>query len=311
MSIALTEKQEREIEAFWHIANENGATITLSELKSLAAIDASEQELKDAILSNSKLGSRFTLESGYVLERSEGPSQGGQNAVREAETRRARARANLKTAGNFGRVLLRGAVLVSVSGANSYLSAAEKEDIDFFCVTKTDGMWPFVLKALIVARLYRATHSDVPDLCFSCVMDKGWATEAFRSRQKPIFARDALTAKVIGGTGAYRALLEEARWMGSYFPTFYGMRLRQTGSAGGGLEGEVEGEGSAVLNALLYHTLGSFLRLKSWALNRKFTKAGRHSAIFAMKIGKGHYIYESNKYRHLRNMYEEIEEGVQ
>ncbi len=70
MSLALTEKQEREIEAFCHIAKENGALISLRELIELAAIDSDENELAAAFDSDSKLRSKFILESGYVLERS-------------------------------------------------------------------------------------------------------------------------------------------------------------------------------------------------------------------------------------------------
>jgi len=311
MSLALTEKQSREIETFCQIAKENGAVISLRELIGLAAIDANEDELERAFLSDSKLRSKFLLESGYVLERSQVTGLSPQQTVSEEEQRRERARTNLKRARRFGRVLLKGTVLVSVSGANAYLSAREDEDIDFFCVTKTNGMWPFMLKALITARVHRLANRDVPELCFSCIMDEKWAKQEFRTRQKPIFARDALTAKVIGGRMAYHALLEEAPWMEGYFPVFYGMRLRETDpedrprpqiGAGGK-------EGSTVLNSFLFYTLGSFLRMKSWALNRKFTKAAWHSAIFTTRIGSGFYIYESNRYRKLRRMYGELEEG--
>ena len=309
MSLTLTDKQAREIEALCEIARENGAMISLRELIGLASIDASERELEDAFLSDSKLRSKFHLESGYVLERSPAATVTVHETVEEEEKRRERARENLRRASTFGRVLLRGTVLVSVSGANSYLSARENEDIDFFCVTRTNGMWPFMLKALVMARLHRLTNRDVPELCFSCIMDESWATDAFRSRQKPIFARDALTAKVIGGRGAYHALLEEAQWMDSYFPAFYSMRLRETETGTGpAMDGAARREGSAVLNSFLFFTLGSFLRMKSWALNRKFTKAAWHSSIFAVRIGMGFYIYESNRYRKLRRMYGELEE---
>jgi len=309
MSLSLTEKQAREIETFFQIAKENGAVISLRELIGLAAIDANEIELERAFLSDSKLRSKFLLESGYVLERSQVTGLSPQQTVSEEEQRRERARTNLKRARRFGRVLLKGTVLVSVSGANAYLSAREDEDIDFFCVTKTNGMWPFMLKALITARVHRLANRDVPELCFSFIMDEKCATEEFRARQHPIFARDALTAKVIWGKMAYHALLEEAPWMGDYFPAFYRMRLRETSldEQRWSRDGAASKEGSAVLNSLLYHTLGPFLRMKSWALNRKFTKAAWHSSVFATRIGKGYCIYESNRYRKLGRMYGELE----
>lgn len=309
MSVALTERQEREIDAFCQIARENGAAISLRELIELAAIDASEHDLATVFHSNSKLKSKYLLESGFVLDRL-GVAEGSwQRSVEEEERRRERGLENLARASRFGQVLVKGTVLVSVSGANAYLSASEGEDIDFFCVTKTNGVWPFMLKALILARIHRLTNRRVPELCFSCVMDEKWATQEFKKRQPPIFARDALTAKVIGGRPAYHALLEEASWMGEYFPSFYSMRLGETGSTGGNppRTGTADKSGSAFLNSFLYHTLGAFLRIKSWTLNRKLAKAGWESAIFVTKTGPGHYIYESNRYRKLRSMYGEME----
>jgi hypothetical protein len=311
MSVALTARQEREIEAFCQIARENGAAISLRELIELAAIDASEHELATAFDSDSKLRSKYLLDSGYVLERLDTAGETSHQKVEEEEKRRERAKANLARASAFGAALKSGTVVVSVSGANSFLSARENEDIDFFCVTKTNGMWPFMLRALVLARIHRLANRDVPELCFSCVMDEKWAAHSFRKKQPPIFARDALTAKVIGGRSAYHALLEEAPWMGDYFPAFYNMRLRETrpheretARDGAGRKG-----GSAVLNAFLYHTLGRFLRIKSWTLNRKLTKAGWVSAVFETRVGVGHYIYESNRYRKLRKMYGELEES--
>jgi hypothetical protein len=305
MSLSLSEKQAREIEMFCEIARENGAAISLRELIELAGIAANEHELANAFLADSKLRSKFLLESGYVLKRLADSDRTAQPMIDEEEKRRARARANLKRANKFGMALLGGTVLVSVSGANSYLSARENEDIDFFCVTKTNGMWPFMLKALVLARIHRLANRDVPELCFSCIMDEEWATQAFRARQPPIFARDALTAKVIGGSAALHALLEEASWMETYFPVFYGERLRETGlQAHGRPNDPPDGRGgSTVVNSFLYHTLGSFLRMKAWAFNRKLTKAAWHSSIFETRVGKGYYIYESKRYRRLRRMY--------
>lgn len=308
MRLALTDKQEREIEAFCLIAKENGAVVSLRELIGLASIDASEHELATAFDSHFRLKSRFLLDSGYVLERSSVPEAGAKEAV-EAERRRELAQVNLRKASRFGRTLLRGTTVVAVSGGNSYLSADEEEDIDFFCVTKTNGVWPFLLKALVLARIHRLANSGVPELCFSCVMDEKWATREFKKRQPPIFARDALMAKVIGGRSAYHALLKEATWMGEYFPSFYSMWLAETEPLGRQppCNGAAREGGSALLNSFLFRTLGVFLRMKSRMLNRKLAKARWESAIFVTKMGPGHYIYESNRYRKLRSMYGEIE----
>lgn len=308
MSVALTERQERDIEAFCQIARENGAAISLRELIELVAIEASEHELASAFDSDSKLGAKYLLESGYVLERL---GAGGTTIQRaeEEDRRRALARANLARATAFGAALGRGAVVVCVSGANSFLSATEDEDIDFFCVTRTSGMWRFMVKALMLARIYKMARRGVPVLCFSCVMDEAWAWRKFKERQDPLFGRDALTAKVIAGSETYGSLLRCASWIGDYFPTLYELKLRETGSERDG-RGKSSESGSAVLNAFLYLTAGSFLRIKSWATNRRLGKSMRSSDVFSTRMGPGHYIYESNRYKKLRTMYEEIEKGA-
>jgi hypothetical protein len=230
--------------------------------------------------------------------------------------RRARAEANLKRASAFGRFLVPGSIVVSVSGANSYLSAREDEDIDFFCVTKTDALWVFMLKALILARVNRLMDSDEPPFCLSCIMDEDWAAKAFATRQPLIFARDALTAKLIGGIDAYHKLIDSASWMEGYFPVLYRTRLRETDpgarpapSPPSSEDRPRPGSAAVVVNAFLCCVLGSFLRMKSWALNRKLTRAAWFPAIFDTKFGRGHYIFESKRYERLRAIYAELEEG--
>lgn len=299
MSLALTERQEREVEAYCDIASENGALMSLRELLGLAGIDASEPELA-AAFDSSRLCSRFLLQSGYVVERTQSwPDP--RAAVEAADSRRKRAEENLRIASGFGRRLARDAVILSVSGGNSYLSAREGEDIDFFCVTRSDGMWAFMLRALLLARVHRLANREAPQLCFSCVMDERRARKEFSEKHDPIFARDALTTRVIGGTGAYHELLKSAGWMGDYFPAFYGMRLRETEDLG--LSNHEASGSPAIINEFLHHTLGTFLRMKSWALNRRLAKSSRNSSIFQTRVGKGYYVYESNRYRKLRGMY--------
>lgn len=306
-SPALSERHVREVETFCHIANENGSLISLGELLALASIDATEEELRDALLNDPRLEAKFVVEAGYVVRRTSDSGEAARQVAMEEKSKH-RAIANLNTANAFGRFLASGTLLVSVGGSNSYLTAKEGEDIDFFCVTRTNGLWPFMLRGLLLARVYRFAHKQVPELCFSFEMDERWAARAFRASKEPIFARDALTAKVINGRKTYRTLLEGAGWMRNFFPVFYTMRLRETEHGGAAERREERRSGSAVLNSLLFYSLGSYLRLKSWALNRRFAKEGRRAAIFAVRMSKDFYIYESNRYLNLGRMYDELVE---
>jgi hypothetical protein len=307
VSQSLSDKHVREVRALCDIARENGALISIKELIALVPLEATEDQLEEAFGSDPRLSGRFFVESGYVLERLGGEDESSSRITVEEE-REERARANLETARRFGRFLVKGALLVSVGGGNSYLKARENEDIDFFCVARTGRLWPLMLKGLLLARIFRLANRGVPELCFSFEMDRRWAEEAFKKAREPIFARDALTLKVIEGNETYHSLLDSARWMREIFPGFYTMRLLETRTEASASP-ERASTLASVLNSFLYLTLGRFLRAKSWALNRQFAKRGMRSSIFAVGASKSHYIFESNRYRNLIRMYDEIVEG--
>ena len=308
-SLTLTEKQAREVETYCRIARENDALISLRELIALVSINASEEELVEAFGRDPRLSSRFAIEAGYLIEKTPGLEKEAGRIVSAEEKSKQRARLNLETARAFGRFLTKGTLLVSVGGANSYLSAREDEDIDYFCVTKTGHLWTFMVRGLLLARIYRMTNARVPELCFSFEMDERWAERTFSRRQDPIFARDALTVKLIAGKSEYHRLLQEASWMKQYFPALYAMRIRESNSGGQAAPLTVTKPRPSVLNLGLYYTVGSFLRIKSWALNRRFAKRGLLSSEFEARIGPDVCIYESNRYRMLGRMYHELEES--
>jgi hypothetical protein len=93
--------------------------------------------------------------------------------------------------------------------------------------------------------------------------------------------------------------------MRSYFPTVYERRLRETGS--GGHEYPSVREGSRILNSWLYLTLGSYLALKAWILNRRLASQGKSGAVFQTWIEPGLLEYASRRYVELGKMYQALE----
>jgi hypothetical protein len=205
----------------------------------------------------------------------------------------------------FSRLLNKDAVFVAVAGTNSYLSAAEGDDIDFYCITKTDGMWTFMLKSLILSRACSLVRKAAPPFCFSFVMDEKQARGELSRPKGALYARDTLTAKVISGGAAYHAILEDASWMKSYFPTVYERRLGEVDVSNGPQPSA--GKGSRVLNMWLFLTLGSYVHLRAWAMNRKLARQGRSDAIFKTWIGPGRLEYASRRYVELGKMYQALE----
>jgi hypothetical protein len=302
----LDQAQKEEVLAYCRIAEVSGALLTLKDLVELLAIDATEEELEESISSDESLSSQVFIESGLVLLRHPGSDRGSaREAAQEEDRRRRRAMANLEAARAFARLLSRDTVFVAVAGTNSYLSAAVDDDIDFYCITKTDGMWAFMIRSLALSRVFSSLGKLTPQFDFSFVMDEKTAKEELSRPKGALYARDTLNARVISGSDAYKAILENALWMKSFFPTLYERRLAEVGSREGRhLPGK---KGSRIMNSWLFLTLGSYVALRAWVLNRKLAKRGRTDAIFKTWIGPGRLEYASRRYLELGKMYQGLE----
>jgi hypothetical protein len=95
--------------------------------------------------------------------------------------------------------------------------------------------------------------------------------------------------------------------MERYFPKLYRCRVTvpvADENFGAGRSGQ------PVLNSFLFHTLGTYVRIRAIMLNRRLQRAGNSSALFHVDIGKDRCIYESNKYKRLRKMYPRPEEKL-
>ena len=292
--------------AYCKIAAASSALLSLRDLRDLLGVDATEEEIGRIITSDSSLSQEVSVMSGHVLLRGPGSDPAAaREATEEAERRRMRALANVEAARVFARLLNKDAIFVAVAGTNSYLSAAEGDDIDFYCITKTDGMWAFMLKSLLLSRACSVTRKGAPPFCFSFVMDERTARDELGRPKGALYARDTLTAKVISGGAAYHSVLKSASWMRSYFPAVYDRRLGEVD--GGRGPQQSAGNRPKVLNMLLLLTLGSYVRLRAWAMNRRLARQGRSDAVFKTWIGPGRLEYASRRYVELGKMYQALE----
>ena len=302
----LDPSQKEEVLAYSKIAEASGGLLTLKDLVELLGIDATEEELEENISSDKLLSSQVFVESGLVLLKHPGSDRvSAREAAEEEDRRRRRAMANVEAAKAFARLLGKDTVFVAVAGTNSYLSAAVGDDIDFYCITKTDGMWAFMLKSLLLSRVFSSRGRSTPPFDFSFVMDEKTAKDELSRPKGALYARDTLNARVISGSDAYRTILENALWMKSFFPTLYERRLAEVGSREGRhLPGK---KGYRIVNSWLFLTLGSYVALRAWVMNRKLAKQGRTEAIFKTWIGPGRLEYSSRRYLELGKMYQDLE----
>jgi len=297
------ETQREAVLEYCKIAAASGALLSIKDLVELLAIDATEEELQEGIASDESLSSKVFVESGMVALISPGSDRAtARETIEEGQRRRRRAISNIEAARVFARLFSGDAVFVAVAGTNSYLSVAEGDDIDYYCITRTDGMWAFMLKALLLSRIRSIFRRDVPPFCFSYVMDERQVKDVSSRPMTAVHARDTLTAKVISGDATYHAILEYEQWMRSYFPVIYDRRMRETGSQLD--QNPPATKGSHVTNSWLFLTLGSYLALKAWILNRRLAKQGRRDAVFKTWIEPGRLEYASRRYIELGKMYQ-------
>ncbi len=320
LSLGTSEEEEfvKEIETYCRIARASGSILTMEDLVQLTSVDATEIEVEEALRANPLLRSSLLFSSGYIIGNPQDTEMAQvEKAIQKQEESRKRALSNLKAANDFARLLSDKARLVAVGGTNSYLSAGEQDDIDFFCITRRDTMWIFMLESLVKARIFGVLRRGTPQLCFSFIMDEGWVEREFRKPQDAIFARDVLTSKVVRGSDVYNASLKIAPWMDTFFPRLYRKRLDSTrsseassdppaGNAMGPSAGGMGHRWEFVVNSFLSATLGSYILLKAWLLNRKLAKEERIESVFTTDIGTDHCVYESNKYKKIRRMYGSI-----
>jgi len=85
----------------------------------------------------------------------------------------------------------------------------------------------------------------------------------------------------------------------------YERRLAEVGSGEG--RDKTGKKGSRIVNSWLFHTLGSYVALRAWILNRKLARQGRTDAIFKTWIGPGRLEYASRRYVELGKMYQGLE----
>jgi hypothetical protein len=296
--MTLSNESEKRITLLYRTAQRNGSLISVQELSRLLAEETSERELVDAVASTPTLSSIFELRSGYLTERRAGQSLDPTSA--EMESRRM-AQANFTHAASFAPLLRSGTFeMAAVSGSTSYGSASHSKDVDFFCVSRTGQMWVSLAKSLLLARTYRTFHRGAPEICFSYIMDEQFAHSTFESRRDPLFARDAVQTKVLKGREVYDSLLARAAWISDFFPVAYGDAAHATAK---NQRGEPPSPLQRVLNRFLFHTLGSYLRLKSSLLNRLMSSEGRNSDLFDVRSAEDHLVYESRRYAALRRDY--------
>ena len=293
---AFGEPMEKVIDVAVRVAGAHESGVTVEDLLNLLPNGTTVQDVETVLKLLPSLENRYQIRDGLVLSR-----------ARSSDDFRARldkSAINLTVARQFSERLDHRSVLaITVSGSTSYKGASQSDDIDLFCVTPAGGLWSFLARALVLTRVSRLSRKRVPPVCISCVMDAPFAEMTFAEDQGALFARDALVAEQVKGTGTYKELLRTGAWMRRYFPKLYDLKIDSNGSQ---FSSGAPSAMTRISNLLLFATLGTFIRAKAVYHNFRLAKAGLRRYSFRAKIGPDHLIYESAKYLSLKRTYGDI-----
>jgi hypothetical protein len=291
------------------IAKVNGSLVSLKDLVALTQTNLSEEQLTSWWTIVPELGGSYELKNGFIVDRLSNYAEKSPTSSEREREKRARAERYARYAKEFASLCIGPETkLIAVSGSTSYHTASEADDLDIFCVTKTDQLWLFLTKSLLLARFMQISRRSEPRICFSYAVDQNFVMNEFLPTRDPLFARDALTTIVVYGQEFYEKLLKNSPWISKYFPRLYRNRANVDRLGEEEMEQAPSSPSEVFLNNLLRVLVGNYIAFKSAMLNRRLRKQGKLSALFSAKIGLHHCIFESVRYTNLRAMYLHLSE---
>jgi hypothetical protein len=170
------------------------------------------------------------------------------------------------------RAALRFSRCVGVSGSVAYGFAEPGDDLDFFVTTRQGGTWLFLLYAFLSSRFVRRrAHEPGPSSwCFNYVIEETEAARQFAHPGGLLFAREALSVRILRGEAYYESLLRRAAWMSAELPQLYAER-RPDGT------GTSPGEPSLGLlarlaNLVAFPLLATYLQLSGLVGNHRLRR---------------------------------------
>ena len=283
------------------IAAKNGSSVSTQELHAL---------LPDGLFKDADSVGRFvsqdeSLRQELGLEHGEVFPQAAPLLGRQRPEQRKLSAERMLQARSFAARLDRacpGVELLAISGSTAFWGAKPDDDLDFFLVARANRMWVTLLAAMGAAKLERLRDPRTPTFCFNRVTESEPCLSSFARPGDTLFAREALSLKVIQGRGFFHRLLGSAAWMDRHFPTLDRRSLMESEEA----PEPVPGGGSAgwsLANFASLFVLAPYLWLTALVRNRRLQRQGRTDALFRTEVHLQFFSYESRKFEELRRDY--------
>jgi hypothetical protein len=291
---------EERVGLLLRVASELGTGIGIGQLSELLPADGprDESELADWLSRQPQLGklSGNGLVVPYGVALSDAAGAGAARAEQYVSFARQLLTGPLRNAG----ALLHCA---GVTGSAAYGTPTDGDDCDLFAVTRTGAVWPFLAMAFLRLRLRERlgpTRGDEPPICLNYVVDAAEAERDFALPKGFLFAREALSARVILGEASYAGMLARARWMGSEAPRLY---ARRTQGAVSEPEKKVWPVLPVMASALVYPVLAAYLQLKGLRANSQLRKRGRPDLQFATVTRWSRMMLRTRRFAELERVY--------
>ena len=289
------------IRALVSIAAGHGTSVSTQELLALlpAGSFGTAEALERFVAEDEALRRELRVRQGEVV-----PHEDAVLLERRAAQRRLTAD-RLRLASSFGARVSRicpGVDLVAVSGSTAFGGCEPEDDIDFFLVTRRRRMWAVLLASMALARLDRKRDAGLPIFCFNRVTEREPCLVAFGRPGDALFAREALSLRVVRGGGFFQDLLKRGQWMEGPFPTLYRRNL----AADVDPQASPVPDGGAVwsvANGLAFLGLAPYLYLAGLVRNARLRRQGRMDALFRTVVAFRFFSYDSRKFETLRERY--------
>ncbi len=245
--------------------------------------------------------SRGTVVNGVVYETAT------QTRFEETLARRSRGEEYLLAADSLLRSTLREGLSVlrciGVTGSAAYGEPQAGDDCDFLAVTDTGSLWAFLAFAFLKLRATGEVNRtvDPPIWCFNYVLEDRAALAEFRVPRGFLFAREALTIRILRGFNFYRGLLGTAAWLEREAP-----RLFTRWAAEGWPSPPGARRAPALvraLNLLAFPLVASYLQMVSVWRNQRLRRAGRKDEMFRVVTRFDRFIVQSRKFDRLAQVY--------
>jgi glycosyltransferase involved in cell wall biosynthesis len=188
---------------------------------------------------------------------------------------------------------------LAVTGSTAYGYPRAGDDLDFFAVTRSGALWCFLAYTYLALRRRSADAAQPPAPCFNYVVDEVRARTEFAEEHDRLFAREALTARVLLGQEYYRGLLGRAPWMAREFPRLYADRASRHGS----IPDVPAPLPVRALNLAIFPLLATYLQLVTLYRNARLRRSGRAAAAFRADTRPGRLAFLSRRFEEIRHGY--------